>query len=517
MESSSPDSATVLSAALSSAGEPVRSKSSDALNSVNSSKKLGSESTGPNKKKFLWEYRITPTDYMNETTAADREALREALNKSAFHFLSLSRAVYLESLGIVFPILSEERSSHQLGNRYAIREETVIRFLFEKCGELIAFHKEKHQSLVELPELAEHLYAHLPIEYQIRWDEKMVRRLLRGLCQSIRTEVVVDGYSGQLSYLGDLFALHNRQGENATDWFAGANILLYPRKSVPVRTRIRSHYEQPVLESAWELLEAGFGPQLTTFTLHLADELEQLGYDKETFTSQLPEEAQTFQVGAFVQDSGTQDEVIVFCTDGLREIANPEKIKGSDATCSSEIFGCELITQIRRSDLIAESNYSQEHDDLELLEIAARESAFVRRLLAMAWILLQTRKDKTLRPGLGFSSEGSRLSDRKGGISGIFTTQYNKISLTQRACNGRFAYVNILGVTEDELRFSELRSAEHLEALLQCKMLDQVNSPKRKSLFAKAGPIAAPQTAAPQTAAPQTAVSQTKEQEASIG
>jgi hypothetical protein len=59
----------------------------------------------PRRNSFIWEYRINVKEYMSETTAADREHLRETLNEALCHYLSLKRPIYLEKLGILTPEL----------------------------------------------------------------------------------------------------------------------------------------------------------------------------------------------------------------------------------------------------------------------------------------------------------------------------------------------------------------------------------------------------------------------------
>jgi hypothetical protein len=222
-----------------------------------------------------------------------------------------------------------------------------------------------------------------------------------------------------------------------------------------------------------ELLEAGLGEKNRESSIDLAEELDLLGYDKELFTSQLPTEARTLRITHFLHtDPSSQETLVTFCTDGLRQY-------GID----QGQLGTELVAQFRLKDvqLAAHSPEGPLHD-----------FRFVHRVFTLGWILLQSRRDKTLEPGLGLSAETPLNALPRCDLSGIFLTRYKRIPLPQRTEKGRFCYLNVLTVTEDELRFSELRSSDHLISLLQEKNIDQVCPPKRRSIFARGEQVELP-------------------------
>lgn len=419
------------------------------------------------------EKRITSKEYLSETTTGEREQLREALNTALMYFITAERPVYLENFGLLIPSRQEHISSYEHEEKIAIRQEQKLHVRFEKCSELIPYQREKFPSVVETQELVQYLYALLPLSMQVQHSEKRVRRLVRGLIQSIRNEVIVDGFSGQLSALGELFALHNRQGTEMNDWFAGADILISNRIEMLRNASIQSHFRQPILTNAWEIFEASYGAPLTHITIELADELEKLGYDKEFFQANYSSSETKLNIAAFLQpqEKLSTSPVILFCTDGVRFQSTSEMGPGH-----------EFIFQLRVN----------ETEKAGLKSELASSLPLAKRALTLAWILHQSFRQKELTCGRGLSADMPLLSGGmriKGSLSGIFLTRFKRIAYAQKCDSTSFQYLNVLGVTDDELRFSELRSSEHLSLLLKYKNMDQVTLPQRRSIFHKSNDI----------------------------
>ena len=227
--------------------------------------------------------RVSTDSFLRETTHEHRSALREQLNTAIAHFLSIDRPVYLDGLGILAPTQQVSVVRRELEGKQVVREEKVKSVQFEKCYECMTYHRQKYQGLVELRELIERIYPRLPFTLQIKWPQPDTRRLLRGLLKSIRDEVIVDGSSEQLKVVGTLFSLHNRQGENIEDWFAGADVFLKPCFQEIMQVGASRVYEMPILQDSWELLEAAYGAPVDQFEIDLSLELAQLGYDSEAF------------------------------------------------------------------------------------------------------------------------------------------------------------------------------------------------------------------------------------------
>ena len=128
----------------------------------------------------------------------------------------------------------------------------------------------------------------------------------------------------------------------------------------------------------------------------------------------------------------------------------------------------------------------------ELKSELASSLPLAKRALTLAWILHQSFQQKNLTHGRGLSADMPLVSGEmrdKGGLSGIFLTRFTSIPHTQKCDSASFQYLNVLGVTDDELRFSELRSSEHLALLLKYKNMDQVTLPQRRSIFHKSNDI----------------------------
>ena len=442
-----------------------------------SSKKVKIRTGARNRKKYyiknkrstssLFESRMDTKHFFKKTTTSEREHLRKALNETIKRFLSLEQSVYLESLGILFISLTEQTSAHRHQEQIALRKDQRLKVCFEKCSELIPYQREKHPAVVETAELTQHLYVLLPIEMQIKYTERTTRKLIKGLIQSIRTEVVVDGFSGQISSIGNLFALHNRQGAGIDDWFAGSDIFIADKLNMLKRVSIQSKFCQPTLNNAWELFEACYGEPLTRFSLNLAEELESLGYDREFFQANYTESEAYVNVAAFLQADhpSSSRSTILLSTDGIRY-----------QTSTETELPCEFVFQLEATEL-AEGNTKS---------IAAQTLTVAKKAMTLAWILHQSFRKKSLSAGMGMGTEtvlSKSHPESKDGITGIFLTPFSKVTYPQKCEGGDFQYLNVVGVTEDELRFSESRSPEHLTSLLQYKNMDQVTAPQRRSIF----------------------------------
>ena len=425
------------------------------------------------KRRSRLEKKINSKEYLSETTTGEREQLRGALNTGLLYFINAERPVHLEKFGLLIPSLQEHCSSYEHEGKIVIRKEAKLQVSFEKCSELIPYQREKFPSVVETQELVQYLYALLPLSMQIQYTEKMIRRLIRGLIQSIRNEVVVDGFSGQLSALGELFALHNRQGTEINDWFAGADILISNRIEMLRHASIQSHFRQPTLTNAWEIFEASYGAPLSHITIDLAEELGKLGYDKEFFEAHYGSSETKLKIAAFLQPQNTlsPSPVILFCTNGLR-FQSPNETE----------LGHEFVFQLR----VLDTNHGELKSEL------ASSLPLAKRAITLAWILHQSFQQKNLTAGCGLSADMPLLSGGmrdKGSLSGIFLTRFTSIPNAQKCDATSFQYLNVLGVTDDELRFSELRSSEHLSLLLKYKNMDQVTHPQRRSIFHKSNDI----------------------------
>lgn len=405
--------------------------------------------------------------YLRETTPTERSALLRELNVAIVTYLEFNIPVYLDGLGIVIPKISTQEKSHCWHDKLVVRSETLRSVNFEKCYELTTFHREQYPGVIESRELAKRIYPRLPLPMSVEWGEKKARRAIKGLIAAIKEEIVLTGSSGQLGTIGDFFALHNRQGDNPKDWYAGSDIFLDPFYEDVLDLGPSRIGEVPVFPDAWEPLSAMLGEPIATFTVNIRDELFKLGYEAPALIDRTEHGRDQIRLAVYVSDGREPGEgsSLVYCTDGLRETA----YKHGHST------GCEIVFQLPVS--------SSEVEKLRAAEMEVPRWA--ARPICMGWLLLSTSSAKQLTIGSGLSCGHPICDSAHTELNTVFVTHFGRLSAVQQTETGAFTYQNVIGITDDEARVAKLYSPEHLITLLRYKKLDQLTKRKRSSIVAR--------------------------------
>ncbi|MBX7143815.1 MAG: suppressor of fused domain protein [Oligoflexia bacterium] len=398
--------------------------------------------------------RFNPQDAISQLCSDDLALLRRMLSRATLQFIAQDVAVYLEGFGILIPdLVSHQRVKH-VADRVLVQTETFRSLRFEKCGDLVAFHREKFGSIVETKEICELMYQQLS-----RWSERELRVITRGLLQQLRQGVVTNGHNHDFPEIGEFFALHNRQGSTLSDWFAGSDIFVRPTYRQTLVVEPSRMMQRPVLHSSWEILEAAYGPPACILQLDLIKELGGLGYEQEALTQSLAPADRTIPVGVFVRLESPQ--ALIYVTDGLRRLA---------ADVAPGKVGSELVFQ---------------------LGLAHTEGAFSAipdwplRPLTLGWILIQSSRSKSLRPGAGLACGSPLIPQSDSELESVFTTQFAPVRNEQLSTCGEFTFANIVGITADETEAAGKYSAEYLLKLLEYKELDQHTKPWRSSIVSR--------------------------------
>lgn len=417
-------------------------------------------------------YRFRPEEFLSATTEDERSSLQFHISASIMHFLDRELAVYMEGLGIFFPHIEIKQRTRVLREKLLVHSDTVRSVQFEKCGELVPYHWEKFGQLVETRELVHQFYGNLPLGLRSKWTEPDMRRMVRGFVALVRREIIVRGFSTQLSQIADFFALHNRQGRTENDWFAGADIFVLPRYEQTLFIEPCTVKERPALENSWELLEAAFGKPRKLFTINLIKQLAELGYDTRALHNEAELKINEIPVAVFVR----QDErpSLVYCTEGLRHLS-----RGTSESESARP-GNELIFQLSLPTAETGSDQAAEIPDWPL------------RALTMGWILMQSARSRTLRTGAGLSCDAALIGNSDTELRSIFATSFACARSEQLCSNRPFTYVNLVGITADEAAVAAKYSPEFLLRLLEHKELDQCTKPSRSSIVARTGLLEAP-------------------------
>jgi len=443
-------------------------------------------------------------EFLEAFSDEQRAMLGDAIASAIIYYIERDTPVWLDALGIIAPEIVTRDRSRVVGEHLVVRSETRRSVRFEKCSELVTFQREQHAGVIETKELVTQVYANLPLPLQLQWPERELARLVRTYFRWLKHEVVIDGYCSRLAALGEFCSLHNRQGENLSDWYAGADIFLVSSYKQNIHVGQSRVFPRPILLDAWELLEAAHGKPVKTFEINLTTELTGLGFSLNSQEQAWALENNKLKVAVFrvpLKQANLQERrstapeskvALIYCTDGLRCSS-----LGSERSRA----GCELVFQL----------------EIVGAEVARAEVSPPRwpaRALTMGWVLLHHTPNKVLRSGFGFScnvplvpststeSVQSELSVAvlrqehemvtvgvgprfHSSINAIFTTEFAAVRGEQLASDQPFHYINIVGVNEEEAVLAESRSARHLTMLLKHRGLDQLTKLSRPSLVGR--------------------------------
>lgn len=412
--------------------------------------------------------RALPSALYAAMTEEERYILSATLGRSFEALLRAGRAVFLEGLGIVFPETAETQKSYVVDSRLAIRRERSSSINFEKCVEVVTLHRERFGAIVEPRELATVVYPNLPLLLQLRWSVDDLKRRLQGLMKALKLEVVTNGVSKKLDKLGTFYALHNRHGQSVEDWFAGADIFL----SSPLRwvTQVDDArlFDRPVLVESGELLRAAFGAPIGALEVDVAKELLKI---PGISVPELPAELQNITINVFAATQQDSRRTFIFCSEGVRGLAI-----GHDPR---RVLRCELTMEVAAEGEVPSG-----------MEFPL----WPRRAFALAAVLIAQQLLGKDCAWLGGSIP--LAADQQTNLAAVLLQRFSPISHEQLCVEGEFSYVNILGITADELALGETEGLSHLLALLKRKGLEQMTRLSRSSVIART--IVNPTSAPPQ-------------------
>lgn len=393
----------------------------------------------------------------------ERYIISSSLGRLIEGILRSGQAIFLEGLGIIFPETSSIHKSYVVDDRLAIRKENTVALNFEKCVELLSLHRERFGYVVESRELAARLYPSLPLLMQLRISVDQLKRVIQGLVKAIRAEVVSQGVSRRLDKVGTLYALHNRHGSTPSDWFAGADIFLVSPIRWVQSVEKSVVYDRPVLENASELLAAAFGQAIDSFTVDVAAELSRIPGVQ---TVELPKELAVLSISVFQSGNLPEKDDLdnrqrgrcnyVFCTEGMRGLGigpDPRRALRCELTMEIPVDNSEQIPDWpKRAFALAALIVAQ--------QLLGKDCAWLGTPVALA------------------EATSTRLE-------AILLQRYAAVGVEQLSPEGEFSYVNIIGITKDELELADTEGLSHLLALLRRKGLEQITKLDRNSVIAK--------------------------------
>jgi hypothetical protein len=408
--------------------------------------------TYKSKNKYKSGFKISMKDFLSCTTQSDRDCLRLALNESIGNAITAGRHVLLEGFGIILVSEDEETKAYNSNFYTIIRNEKVRKLDFEKCLHFEKADQSLFPCIVKTAELAKMCHLALPSDLNIRWSENNIKKLLRCLIKLIKEELIHTGYSYALPAIGNLYAIHNRQGFSIDDWYAGADIFLDNSYRKVIDFSEQTWHNTPTYTSCIEPLETAFGRIHAHTSLNLDKELVKLGFEID------PEEPshniikKPIKIYAFKNEASNS---YIFCTQG---IANNESMN----------HHAELVWQINK----------EQHLDQTLESYLT----LVKQIFTLGWILLISAKKEANLVGASITADFSEYQRIAPNLSAIILNEFSLYKREAYMNDGAYRYLNVLTITGSEYKIAKKISASALLNVLSHKGIGQINKLERSSI-----------------------------------
>jgi hypothetical protein len=414
---------------------------------------------------------ITIEQYHQETSAFQRTHLQREVAATITDEILDGRVVELYRLGILSLTRKTIHSNLEHSGRTLMLKEEVLVAGFEKCCEITADHRQVWPELTGISELSR--LVHYRLQPFTGWSERETRRFIKGFFLTISKELIELGQADALSEIGILHCLPERHIGLLADRISHADIFLESARLGTFHQELIGWDAIKTVSDAWEPLRNVCGTCHWTGSFNLLPELVQMGYSKKVLLQEVPAQQLEVPIAVFelVEDGKTS---ILVCSNGLRYL-------GSTST-NEERIGTEIVLSIPVSEFANNESFS----DGSILEYA-----WIRRAIALTWVLLQSSKNKTLGKGAAICNEApldptqTRLKSRPS-ISAILINDFDRIPNLRRCSSTMFNYKCILGITQSEFSENSLMPTR-LQAMLERKGLAQEFRRSRPQLPSFAG------------------------------
>ncbi|MEZ4754799.1 MAG: hypothetical protein R3A13_10920 [Bdellovibrionota bacterium] len=369
----------------------------------------------------------------------EKAILAESLSLAISSAVLNGARVFLSGFGIFFPIEVQEKYPETNQTEVTIYQETSRSIGFEKCIDDDSI--QSRDSLLDWTKLANEVRnssARLGLVIPTLVESKGA---INGLVADLRKEITLHGNSNLLSALGVFCALHNRQGNTEKDWFQGSDIFLCQTSKKSIAKELLKTTKLPVLNTAWEPLEAAYGSPINNFEIDLVQILDSLKFDTKHLIDDQYGPTKISVAAFFKQDSNS----VIFCTNGLRSRARSNNP-------AENITGTEITMQLPVENL-AEAT------------LIAEEDSWITLPIALGWMLLHTSSSRTIKPSVAFSLDVPLKPNSN--LTAIFTSDFPLSPNQHLSKEGFFKYISITGICSDELASADSLSPTLLESMLK--------------------------------------------------
>ena len=362
--------------------------------------------------------------------------------------------VYLDGIGIIY---SQEKVENKT---YSNKEETIFRkehknqILFEKSYELNKFHYDKFKNLMETKEIAIRLYPRLSFNINSKITTQGLMKEIKKFFEKVRAEVLLSGISNKLKKIGTFYALKHSKNKPWQENFANSDIILYPNKEEIIKISDQYNFPTPIFKSSWEPLESAFDKPLEIININIISELQKLGYQTKPILDEFSAENLNFPVAVFSYQSPkiNDEEILIYCTNGIRKLT-PENNLGNELTVQTTIAKGSSIP------------------------------LWPLKIITFGWIMLNSSKEKELKRGTLINVDLKETLGLMANIEALITEDFRKLPNTYYCLEGEFKFINILGLTDNELEFVKSNSSNELLNLLSYKDHNQITKLLRRDIF----------------------------------
>ncbi len=374
-------------------------------------------------------------------------------NKIIINNIEKLNVLYLENFGFVIPMKKNHLKYYDDVDCFEMKKEDVLQISFEKCSVLSNYFKDKYKP-IEFLDALKFSYC----ENDWKKEDISLSKMLeyaKAFVKFLKEQVIING-SSVLMDIGIFYSLHNRQGNDFFDWYAGADIIFVQRYFKTFFTEEICKYKKTIYKDSLDVFKATFGSPIGVIKVNLKKELLILGFDiKDVQSIKDP----CFDVFVFKDDENieTGNTTLFYVTNFLRKYG----------------IGTEFVLQLAVKEKFLSSSVEKNLPKYPL------------RAFAASWLTLQNPSLRGENTGISVKYNVPIFETSKNFLDGIFITDFEMLSNMQEAQDGKFYYKNILGVTKEEIDCAKKFSVKYVCDLLESKNLHQITRLERRSILDK--------------------------------
>ncbi len=401
---------------------------------------------------------ILPDFFQHIDDSHVKKELIKFFNESILKNLERLNAVYLERFGFLIPQNQDQINYIEDDKLFEMRRGKSLKISFEKCSDPSNYFKEKYSPIDFLDILKSSFDSRSESLHQISLP--LMLRYAKVFVDTIKRQVVIQGVSFLMDF-GIFYSLHNRQGNDFMNWYAGADIFFVQDKEKLSSLSKGFQYKKPVYKNSLEVFETAFGSPIGVVSVNLKKELVVLGFNVEDVQN-IKDPCFNLFVYEDRENVERGDVTLYYVTDFLRQYGINEYGVGN-----------EFVFQLS----VLEKNFNH-NGEIDIPK-------YPTRAFAAAWLSLQNSTLREEKTQFVIKYDVPLLETPRKLLDGIFITSFKKLPKLQQALDGNFYYKNILGVTAEEVAFAKELPMKFICDLLAYKKLDQVTKLGRHSILDK--------------------------------